>query len=101
MDLQKLIMAGRVEQTVNIKDVGDIVLATPPGGVLQGEEPFMNVAQFIIKIGDQDVSMPEKKPEVVNLLKAMQVSIFAKLATTCGEMTKEQQDFVEGLYSKK
>lgn len=101
MDIHKLLTVGKIERVVTINEL-EIHLATPSmRNVKVDMDPHDMVSQYIVRIGQDDYFTPEKKKDLAVQLREMQVGLITGLANACGEMNKEQDDIIKGMFSGK
>jgi len=104
-DIQKLITTGKITREAVVEGV-KIVISTPAMDRLKDDQNdpaqrFLNIAEFVEKIGDTDCTTPERKVELAKALPKMQPGFVAGLATVCGKMTEEQNKVIEDMFSTK
>ena len=108
MDIESLILVGKLGRTVSIKDPSgqkvEIVLSTPivEEAKKMGDENIDAaglVAFFISRVGDKTYG-PADREIVVQALNKVQGSVLAYLNKQCLELLKEQEQFIEELTKK-
>ena len=102
MDVQKLIATGKIRRTIILNGF-KFELSTPPMSRLanlQTDNQFMNIAQFVDKIDDEDFTAVDAKPKLSEILAQLQPGLMTKIAEACNAMTEEQNKAITGMFSE-